>query len=166
MRSRRIIIGVGGMLAIASSVAIAQAVPPVAGPRLLHTTLTTVSASAVPAVDIVREIDDPNSGDRWLLVHDSNHPAGPGILLEMSAVRVEPNQAGPAVSTAAPIIHGGDRVIVEEDTAVVETRLEAVAMGPAQAGSPFNLRLSIGGRIVRAFAVAPGRAVIHEEAGR
>ena len=28
--------------------------------------------------EIVREIDDPHTGDRWLLVRDASHPGGPG----------------------------------------------------------------------------------------
>lgn len=57
-----------------------------------------------------------------------------------------------------PVIRTGDRLIVEENTALVEARLEAVALGPAQPGSSFNVRLVAGGKIVRAVALGPGRA--------
>jgi hypothetical protein len=147
-----------------------------------------IQASRVPAGEIVREIDDQRNGDRWLLVHDPSHPAGPGLLVLVSAASMDPKDptartdshglklkspAGTEVATPAPtpIIHGGDRVIVEENTPIVEARLEAVAMGPALAGSQFNARLSLGGRVVRAVAVEPGRAVLQtgigqKEAGR
>jgi flagella basal body P-ring formation protein FlgA len=49
---------------------------------------------------------------------------------------------------------------VEESSPVVEARLEAVALGPAVVGSAFNVRLKIGGKIVRALALAPGRAAL------
>jgi flagella basal body P-ring formation protein FlgA len=44
--------------------------------------------------------------------------------------------------------------------------LEAVAMSPAMAGSSLNVRLSIGGKVIRAVASGPGRAIVQEEAGR
>jgi hypothetical protein len=56
------------------------------------------------------------------------------------------------------MIHAGDRLIVEENTALVEARLEAVALGPAQLGSPLNVRLTIGGHVVRVVALGPGHA--------
>jgi hypothetical protein len=117
----------------------------------------------------VRVIDDPYSGDRWLLVRDPSHPGGPGRLLLVSAVRrgpLNPGHAGPEIEAPAPLIRPGDRVVVEENTPVVEARLEAVALGPAQPGSTFNVRLAVGGRVVRVVAVGPGRAVFQEETGR
>jgi hypothetical protein len=131
--------------------------------------------SAAPLGELVREIDDPNNGDRWLLTRNESHPGGPGLLMLVSTARIDsvdpagprrPNQAGPEAEIPAPIIRAGDRVILEENTPVVEARLEAVAMGPALAGAPFNVRLSIGGRVVRAVAITPGRAVFQEETQR
>jgi flagella basal body P-ring formation protein FlgA len=58
------------------------------------------------------------------------------------------------------VIRAGDRLIVEENTAVVEARLEAVALGAAAPGSTFNVRLRIGGRVLRAVALGPGRAAL------
>jgi predicted secreted protein len=130
-----------------------------------------VQGSAPPAGELLREIDDPHNGDRWLLMRDDKHPGGPGLMVLAATARMGPGdpgnpsssiQVGPEVSTPAPIIRVGDRVIVEENTAIVEARLEAVAMGPALAGVPFNVRLSIGGRVVRAVATTPGRAVFEE----
>jgi flagella basal body P-ring formation protein FlgA len=64
-----------------------------------------------------------------------------------------------------PVIHAGDRVIVEENSPVVEARLEAVALGPAALGSALEVRLKIGGLVVRAIARGPGRAALQPEIG-
>jgi hypothetical protein len=125
--------------------------------------------------EAVREIDDPHTGDRWLLLRDASHPGGPGRLVllgsrgnvarqdrqgdehltpEIAAVRVMP----------MPVIHAGERLIVEEDTAVVSSRLEAVALGPAAVGAAFEVRLKIGGKLLLAVALAPGRAAFQAEA--
>jgi hypothetical protein len=153
-------------------------------------------AASIPAGDIVREFDDPHNGDRWLLVYDSTHPAGPGILLRIPALRHDTgtvsvgalarsggsparNSDSPGTQDGGPsrisapipdpdaardaevaVIHAGDRVILEESTPVVEARLEAVAMGPALSGSFFRARLTMGGHVVLAFAIAPGQATL------
>jgi hypothetical protein len=66
----------------------------------------------------------------------------------------------------SPVIHAGDRLIVEENTRLVEARLAAVAMGPAIAGAPLDVRLTIGGKVMRAVALAPGRAAFESEVRR
>jgi len=131
--------------------------------------------------EIVREIDDPHTGVHWLLLRDARHPGGPGRLVA-SADSPQPegrNQAGttrmgggptaqpsePDLISYHPLIHAGDRLMVEESTPVVEAHLEAVALGPAALGSVFNVRLKIGGRVVRAVAVAPGRANLEAGTG-
>ena len=124
-----------------------------------------------PAGDVFREIDDPHNGDRWLLTTDVNHPGGPGRLFRVDTDRsrrsaVKGPNTEPIAACAAPVIHAGDRIIVEEDTLRVSSRLEAIAMGSALAGSAFNVRLRVGGRVLRAIAVSPGRAVIQEEIGQ
>jgi hypothetical protein len=125
---------------------------------------------------IVREIDDPHTGARWLLMRDSSHPGGPGRMELASEPRSktissparnraqgEAGQYPPATEQAQPVIRAGDRVIVEEDTPVVEARLEAVALNPAAVGSSLRVRMIIGGRLVRAVALAPGRAGFQAE---
>ncbi len=154
------------------------------GPRVILSSPTPASVSSLGAYaqgEIVREIDDSHNGDRWLLVRDPNHPGGPGLLLLVASVRSgpgpgpnNPDETNKAVTGQAatggvvipPAIRSGDRVIVEEHTPVVDARLEAVALGPAQVGSPFRVRLGVGGRIVRAVALGPGRAAFAEETGR
>jgi hypothetical protein len=71
--------------------------------------------------------------------------------------------AGPVA--ALPVIRSGDRVIVEEHTAVVDAVLEARARRPAAAGAVFEARLAIGGRVVRVVALGPGRAQLQPETG-
>jgi hypothetical protein len=112
--------------------------------------------------EAVAEIDDPSSGARWLLVRDAGHPGGPGRL-----IRAEPSMAGersngsqPPSITVLPVIRTGDRVRLEEHTPVVDAVLDSVALGPAVAGAPLKVRLKVGGRVVRATAVAPGRALL------
>jgi hypothetical protein len=159
------------------------------GPRVhISSAVIVSSGSLLPSGgllaqgQVLREIDDPHNGDRWLLTLDPNHPGGPGQLRLVAAahgssaerreprpgelLQGEPLQAGPASEPAPPVIRSGDRVIVEQHTPVVDARLEAVAMSPAQVGSAFNARLTMSGGMVRVVAVAPGRAVIEEEKGR
>jgi hypothetical protein len=141
--------------------------------------------------EVVREIDDPHTGARWLLARDSIHPGGPGRMIlvfeprghEFNSVvngvgnkapvearsqtrigtQSEPGPLQPESAPPQPVIRAGDRLIVEENTAVVDSRLEAVALNQAAIGSPLNVRLGIGGRVVRAVAVAPGRATFLAE---
>jgi hypothetical protein len=121
---------------------------------------------------VIREIDDPHSGARWLLMRDRNHPAGPGRLVLVAAPG---RHAGPGVPVGTlfttstvlipprPVIRAGDRLVVEENTAVIEARLEAVALGPATLGSTFDVRLKMGGKVARAVALAPGRAAFQAQ---
>lgn len=117
----------------------------------------TISA-ANPAP--VREIDDPNSGARWLLYPSKD--GGPGRLVLVA------NSGPRGTATAAPIlpqpvIRAGDRIVLEEHTAVVDARLEAVALGPAAPGASLRVRLAVGGRVIAAVALAPGRAQLIPE---
>jgi hypothetical protein len=130
---------------------------------------------------IVREIDDPHTGKHWLLVRDEGHPGGPGRLVVAAGSPDEDspgwdgqNQLGAAQSQAVaksdlaalrPVIRAGDRLTVEEHTSVVEAYLEAVALGPAAAGVALNVRLRMGGRVVRAVALGPGSAAFQPETG-
>ncbi len=125
---------------------------------------------------VIREIDDPHTGDRWLLMRDPNRPGAPGrMVLAQAGTRrlrqVGTEDAAPVVSWPAtsvqtiPVIHAGDRLIVEENTPLVEMRLEAVALGQALSGAPLNVRLAIGGNVVRAVALGPGRAVFAQAVG-
>ena len=157
--------------------AVGQAAIAASSGRMVMVSSTGPGVAAMQAEgEVVREIDDPHTGARWLLMRDSSHPGGPGRMVlatgprgqALSDVRSDtriraqddsgPYQPGSA--PAQPVIRAGDRLIVEENTAVVEARLEAVALNAAAIGSPLNVRLAIGGKVVRAVAVAAGRAAL------
>ena len=125
-------------------------------------------ATAVQAGrEIQRVFDDPHLGSHWLLMRDPSHSGGPGLMVPAAASQVE---AFPRAGRSAPpgppregdraqplpVIRTGDRLIVEEHTALVDARLEAVALGPAQPGSPLNVRLIIGGHVMRVVALSAG----------
>jgi len=116
-------------------------------------------------VYVQREIKDPHSGTRWLIIRNAQHPAGPALI---TAER-ENTKPGPSSITGnrAPsaVIHGGDHVVVEEHTPVAESYLDGVALGAAIAGTAFDVRLKIGGKVVRAVAMAPGRAALMPSRG-
>jgi hypothetical protein len=145
-------------------------------------TILVPSAQNPPAPaqpgQVVRAIDDPFTGGYWLLERDPDHPGGPGRLVRVSrtaaaneasaeAEGAKPSGAAPdrLRLPAAPVIRAGQRLVVEENTAVVEARLEAVALGPAAPGAAFEARLQIGGRVVRAVALGPGRAAFANQIG-
>ena len=121
--------------------------------------------------EVVREIDDPHTGDRWLLLRNDQVPGGPGLLVLVVAHRNA--SVGAALRAAGqtgetqflPVIRAGDRLIVEEHTARVDAVLEARALNPAAPGTAFDARLTIGGNVVRAVALGPGRAALQPEAG-
>lgn len=138
--------------------------------------LASAGKASVPALlpgQLIRVIDDPNLGDRWLLSQNVDHPGGPGRLLFVSAQspgkRSQPSGAQSANALEGgsalihPVIRVGDRLIVEENSAVAEARLAAVALESATAGSAFNARLEIGGKVVRAVAVRTGQALLQPQ---
>lgn len=131
--------------------------------------------------DLVRELNDPHTGRRWLLYRDLSYPGGPGRLVEAaferqsadlapsdlaqsvlapSALAQPAGEPGALDASPSPVIHLGDRVILEESTPVVEARLEATALGPALTGSRLRVRLRIGGLTVSAVALGPGRVAL------
>ncbi len=131
----------------------------------------TICASAGPAaaqkkhtadgdssVKVMSEIDDPSLGTRWLLRCDPAHPGGPGVM----AAALYKHEIG-ATAGAEPVIHGGDRLIIEENSSVVTARLEGIALGTATAGSSFQARLRIGGKVVHVIALGLGQALLVPE---
>ena len=130
-------------------------------PQTLLSSFKSVPSEQFPAGDLMREIDDPSNGDRWLLVRDPSRPGGPGrLFLAPSASSFGSRQGGSNPARLVPVIHGGDRLIVEEKTALVEAHLDAVALGPAFTGGALSVRLVIGGIVLRAVALGPGRAAL------
>lgn len=115
------------------------------------------------AAHIVREIDDPPTGHRWVLERNPSRPGGPGLLVPADGRRVIGAQGSVA---AELVIRPGDHIIVEQNTRILDARLEAVALNAAPAGSPLQVRLVIGGRVLHALALGPGRAQLVPEDGR
>lgn len=108
---------------------------------------------------VLRQIEDPSTGELWLLLRDRIRPAGPGrLVLARQRMNTPGGPAEPLSRGERPVIHTGDALMVEEHTAVVDARLEAVALEPAAKGAHFKARLKIGGKVVRVVAVSPGRA--------
>jgi DMSO/TMAO reductase YedYZ molybdopterin-dependent catalytic subunit len=150
-----------------------------------------VSSTAASSLQVVREIDDPNNGNRWILVRDWASPGGPGRLLLLAgssaaaqhapAPEARPSAPSPPPSApalaavafaappspafAAPVIHPGDALIVEEKTPILEAWLAATALGTAPVGAQLSARLEIGGKVIRVRALAPGRATLNPEIG-
>lgn len=107
----------------------------------------------------MRILDDAVTGSRWLLERDPAHPGGPGRLVRIEVEARKYVVESNAVPQSPPaVIHAGDRIVVEEKTAVAEARLEAVAERNAAEGATLMVRLVLGGRVLRAVALAPGRA--------
>jgi hypothetical protein len=134
--------------------------------RVIGMGILALSSAWPLAGQVVREIDDPNTGDRWLLMSGSGQPGGPGRLVLVAGLKeLRQPGAGAAPSQPLPVIHSGDRLVVEENTALVQARLGAVALGPALLGGSLRLRLAIGGNVVEAVALGPGRAAFAQPAG-
>ena len=132
-------------------------------------------AASIPAATqpcagpLFGEIDDPATGDRWLMERNEMHPEGPGRLVRLageggaaggfaSAVRVRRQDAAGSDVSRRLVIHAGDVLVLEEHAAHVDARLEAVALGSAMRGEELRVRLKIGGKVVRAVATSIGRA--------
>ena len=158
------------VLLLAASVQLcAQTSPP---PAVAVTNLSaqTGQSPAAPG-EVLREIDDPQTGDRWLLMRNAAFPGGPARMVRIAVhgQRIDPAQlAASGVNDATlpqVVIRAGDKLLVEEHTAVVDAVFEARAVAPAAVGTEFEVRLTIGGMVVRAVATGPGRATIKSSSG-
>jgi len=164
-------VGAASLALLASFRAECQAAAiPGGGPMSILSSGRLQSASPASALEVVREIEDPPLGTRWLLLRDGGHPGGPGRMVLASDAGKESGGVlanWPPETTgrmSRPAIRAGDLVVVERSTAVVEARLEAIALEPAAIGSSFHVRLRIGGKVVRVVALAEDRAAFEQEA--
>jgi hypothetical protein len=119
--------------------------------------LVTVAAvgQESSALRAVREIEDPSSGLRWYLLRDPMHPGAPGRLTPFP---IHGDLAAQALvePLSRPIVLAGDRLIVEDRTAVLSAHLEAVALRPAHKGQVIEARLT--GKAIRVQILGAGRA--------
>ena len=139
-----------------------------AAPDRMREVAATMETALDSDPDVIREIEDPSTGDLWLLLRDRSRSGGPGRLVLArqpagTAMTLDHSSAQPAPAGERPVIHAGDAVIVEEHTARVDARLEAIALGPAVKRAYFKARLKIGGRVVQVVAISPGHAVFAPE---
>jgi hypothetical protein len=137
----------------------------IAGSTLAIAQGRVVKAPEKPAqTNVIRVIRDPHTAMRWLLEREPSRPGGPGRMVlvgpeENSEPASEMSSAsGTTSNPPSPVIRGGDRVVVEEKSLLVEARLEGIALGSAVEGAEFRVRLTIGGKVLRAVALGPGRA--------
>lgn len=116
---------------------------------------------------IVREIEDPSTGRHWFVVRNVQHPEGPGLLVPVAGPFLRRTARTAAFTLLLgnsptpipkPEVRAGDRLILEEHTAVLDARLEAVALTPARTGEPLRVRLTLGGHVVRARLLHAGLA--------
>ena len=161
-------IGVLVLAAVSMAAAQSAAAP---SAQVLLSSGALASSQGQAQREIVREIDDPHTGDRWLLMRDLRFPGGPGRLVLAAAHRNATGASGraagqPDEAQLIPVIHAGDRLIVEEHTAIVDAVLEARALNPATAGAQLDVRLTIGGNVLRVMALGPGRAAFIAETGK
>lgn len=123
---------------------------------------------------VVREIDDLHTGDRWLLMRDAGSGGGPGRMVlagkasqETTGGSKNRTQERPLPKTVSAkrmmnpsVIHIGDPVIVEENSPNMQARFEGLALGNASLGAFLNVRLAIGNKVVRVRAIDRGKAAL------
>jgi hypothetical protein len=116
---------------------------------------------------VLKAVEDPSTELRWLLIEDPAHPGGPGRLVSVKsgACKACPSSSRNTITAATPVIHAGDAVQVEEHSPVVDASLQAVALSSANSGGMLRVRLRIGGRMLKARALSPGRAVLESAGG-
>ncbi|MDE3199668.1 MAG: hypothetical protein KGN79_02010 [Acidobacteriota bacterium] len=144
-----------GMLMRALGVALALALI-----SLLATTAlgqeNAASTSKDSAYQPVRTLHDPATGTHWLLERNTEHPGAPGRLVQVSGAADAMVTAGMCAmlsAVAPPVIRAGSRVLIVEQTSLVNARLWAVALKPARKGERFRGRLVLGGKVVDAIAL-------------
>ena len=161
-RTRRLKECVAGVLIATASTACGQAQGPASkrASEFVPETHMNSGFTVLGSAPILREIRDPHTGSRWMIVANKNHPGGPGQMFVATAATDARSTAEEETKTV--IIHPGDRLVVEEHTFHSDARLEAVALSAAQVGSRFDVRLQIGRKVVRVMALGPGRAAFLE----
>ena len=129
------------------------------------------TSSKPPYGEMVREIDDPSHGrplaadarsgsSRGTGAAGACRRAGNGVHGERRRKGLKCSRHPAAKRTPShPVIHAGDALIVEEHTAVVDARLEAVALSPAAQGRGLQGAIEDRGQGGACGAVSAGQAV-------
>ena len=133
-------------------------------------------------VQILGQMEDPATGQRWLHLREPGHPGGPERLVLLAGpvpsrrlvARLGESGEGAAASirkallpskSARYLVRSGDHLVIEEHTPVVDARLEAVALGSVRSpGEALRVRLVPGGNVLEVMVLGPGRAVFAREA--
>jgi hypothetical protein len=132
-------------------------------------TLTRATDKPQTGSTILRILKDPVlDSSCWLLKRDPTHPEGPGTWFRTSLKNIPilsdnaQLNAGSGVigRPVHPVIRGGDQLVIEENSDLVDARLQAVALGPAVQGEALEVRLRTTGMVLRAVALGSGRASI------
>ncbi|WP_263352133.1 hypothetical protein [Acidicapsa acidisoli] len=145
-----------------------------------------------------REFVDPCLGSHWRIQSNAEHPGWPGRLVLVNAGAGPDRGGNSAAATGSagngsnqvslpagngsqfspnitrPLaVRAGDRLIVEQDSAVLHAEIEAVALESARTGDSVRVRLSAGsttphgiaGKVVSVIATGAGQArwTIEEE---
>ena len=110
----------------------------------------------------VRAIEDRSLRECWMLLRNSRQPGAPGWFVAKRGMGCEAQTPGKTTADLRlpTVVHGGDRIIVEQNTPKIHAEFDAVALMPAASGEVFEARLKANGHIVRAVAQAPGQATL------
>jgi hypothetical protein len=124
--------------------------------------------------EVRRELIDPCLGLHWQLVADPAHLGGPGRLVPVDettalhvndTLRAATTASGSSRAMLLPIvIRPGDRLTVEQETAVIHAQLQAVALESGAVGDHLRVRLTtdknkamgIAGPVISVVATAKG----------
>ena len=117
----------------------------------------------------LREIEDPSTHQRWLLIRDRERAAGPALFVKglhcapcafFASGTINCGSSYQPPVRHVPVMHAGDRVILSEHPEVSDAELESTALEPAAPGDALRVRLRFGGFTARAIATASGHATL------
>ena len=110
---------------------------------------------------------DPGTCKRWRYERNGDHPSWPPRLVMVSdevscssQSNVNPGMKGQKTEWLRHhtiIVLAGDELAVSDETAALLANLEGVALNNGSPGEVIGVRLRLGGRIMRAQVLAPGR---------
>lgn len=109
-----------------------------------------------------RELRDPATGAIWRLLPGDSRQGGPArwVLVD-SGTAFRTTAAGRTL-----LIHSGDKIVVEEHSAIADARLTAIAITSAAKGEQFRARITVGGGVFTVRAVSAALAELTTEASQ